>query len=69
MVINALDVAWGGEIFVPKIPSYRLTDLAKAIEYLNPNLKINKIGILFKKIENNDWFTLSFRSWTVIDWN
>ena len=23
-------------------------------EYLNPNLKINKIGILFKKIENND---------------
>ena len=23
-------------------------------EYLKPNLKINKIGILFKKIENND---------------
>lgn len=31
MVLWALDHAWGGEIFVPKIPSYRITDLAKAI--------------------------------------
>lgn len=31
MVIWALQTARGGEIFVPKIPSYRITDLAKAI--------------------------------------
>lgn len=31
MVLWALDNAWGGEILVPKIPSYRITDLAKAI--------------------------------------
>lgn len=32
MVINALKNAWGGEIFVPKIPSYRITDVANAID-------------------------------------
>jgi len=31
MVMWALDHARGGEIFVPKIPSYRVTDVAKAI--------------------------------------
>ncbi len=31
MVLHALENAWGGEIFVPKIPSYRITDLATAI--------------------------------------
>ncbi len=31
MVMWALENARGGEIFVPKIPSYRITDLAKAI--------------------------------------
>jgi UDP-N-acetylglucosamine 4,6-dehydratase len=31
MVIHALNNAWGGEIFIPKIPSYRITDLASAI--------------------------------------
>ena len=31
MVLHALDKAWGGEIFVPKIPSYKITDLATAI--------------------------------------
>lgn len=31
MVVWALDNARGGEIFVPKIPSYRITDLAMAI--------------------------------------
>ena len=31
MVMNALDIAWGGELFVPKIPSYRITDIAEAI--------------------------------------
>jgi UDP-N-acetylglucosamine 4,6-dehydratase/5-epimerase len=31
MVLYALENAWGGEIFVPKIPSYRITEVAKAI--------------------------------------
>ena len=31
MVMHALENAWGGEIFVPKIPSYRITDVAEAI--------------------------------------
>lgn len=32
MVLWALEYSKGGEIFVPKIPSYRITDLAKAID-------------------------------------
>ena len=31
MVMWALENALGGELFVPKIPSYRITDLAEAI--------------------------------------
>jgi len=31
MVMHALANAWGGEIFVPKIPSYRILDVAEAI--------------------------------------
>jgi len=42
MVLNALDVAWGGEIFVPKIPSYKITDVATAIA---PEAKQEIIGI------------------------
>lgn len=42
MVMHALDVAWGGELFVPKIPSYRITEVAKAI---GPNCVHQIIGI------------------------
>ena len=31
MVMHALEHAWGGEIFVPKIPSYKIMDVAEAI--------------------------------------
>lgn len=31
LVLYALAHMWGGEIFVPKIPSYRITDMAEAI--------------------------------------
>ena len=31
MVMHALEHAWGGEIFIPKIPSYRIMDVANAI--------------------------------------
>src|SRR5450830_1416168 len=31
MVLWSMQNAWGGEILVPKIPSYRITDVAKAV--------------------------------------
>ncbi|MCG5495986.1 UDP-N-acetylglucosamine 4,6-dehydratase (inverting) [Ectothiorhodospira variabilis] len=42
MVLWALENARGGEIFVPKIPSYRITDVAKAI---GPDCEHPIIGI------------------------
>jgi UDP-N-acetylglucosamine 4,6-dehydratase len=42
MVMHALDTAWGGELFVPKIPSYRIMDVAEAV---GPNCKKPIIGI------------------------
>lgn len=42
MVLWALEKAQGGEIFVPKIPSYRITDLAKAI---GPDCDYPVVGI------------------------
>lgn len=42
MVIHALENAWGGELFVPKIPSYRILDVAKAI---GPECKLVNVGI------------------------
>jgi len=32
MVLHALEHAMGGEIFVPKIPSYKITDVATAVD-------------------------------------
>ncbi len=42
LVLHAIEKAWGGEIFVPKIPSFRLVDLANAV---GPACKIELIGI------------------------
>lgn len=42
MVLYALENAWGGEIYVPKIPSYRIMDVAKAI---GPNCEFPNVGI------------------------
>ncbi|MPR35423.1 UDP-N-acetylglucosamine 4,6-dehydratase (inverting) [Salmonirosea aquatica] len=42
MVLYALANAWGGEIFVPKIPSYRIMDVAQAI---GPDCEHRVIGI------------------------
>ncbi|MBI1938245.1 MAG: UDP-N-acetylglucosamine 4,6-dehydratase (inverting) [Ignavibacteriales bacterium] len=41
-VLMALGKMWGGELFVPKIPSYKILDLAKAIA---PNAKLENVGI------------------------
>lgn len=42
LVRYAIDNAWGGEIFVPKIPSYVITDVAEAIA---PECETKVIGI------------------------
>lgn len=42
MVLHALDTAWGGELFVPKIPSYKIMDVANAI---GPDCEYNITGI------------------------
>jgi FlaA1/EpsC-like NDP-sugar epimerase len=41
-VLMCLKKMWGGELFVPKIPSYHITDLAKAI---NPECRLEFVGI------------------------
>jgi UDP-N-acetylglucosamine 4,6-dehydratase (inverting) len=42
MVMHALEYAWGGEIFVPKIPSYKIMDVAKAV---GPECEHKVVGI------------------------
>lgn len=42
LVLYALKYQWGGEIFVPKIPSYRIEDVAKAIA---PEAELRYVGI------------------------
>lgn len=42
MVMHAMEHAWGGEIFIPKIPSYRITDVAEAVA---PECELQIVGI------------------------
>jgi FlaA1/EpsC-like NDP-sugar epimerase len=42
MVLHALETTWGGELLVPKIPSYRITEVAEAIA---PECQKEIIGI------------------------
>lgn len=42
MVLHAMKSAWGGEIFIPKIPSYKITDVAQAI---GPECEHKEVGI------------------------
>lgn len=42
MVMHALEHAWGGELFVPKIPSYKIMDVAEAI---GPDCEKKIVGI------------------------
>jgi UDP-N-acetylglucosamine 4,6-dehydratase/5-epimerase len=41
-VLNALSGMRGGEIFVPRVPSYRITDVAKAVA---PECRLEVVGI------------------------
>ena len=69
-VIKSLKISKGGEIFVPKIPSYKITDLARAIKN---NCKFKIIGkrpgekIHEEMITMNDSFnTLEFKDHFII---
>ena len=42
MVMHAIENAWGGEIFIPKITSYKITDVAKAVD---PECELEIVGI------------------------
>ena len=55
-VINCLELMVGGEIFVPKIPSYRIMDVAKAID---PKIKTKVIGIRPGEKLHEEMITLS----------
>lgn len=76
-VLDCLERMWGGELFVPKIPSYRILDVAKAIA---PDAEIEIIGIRpgeklhedlitstdsLSTIEFDDYFVIkpSYRQW------
>jgi UDP-N-acetylglucosamine 4,6-dehydratase len=42
LVLTALQTMWGSEIYVPKIPSYKILDVAKAV---SPTSKTEIVGI------------------------
>jgi UDP-N-acetylglucosamine 4,6-dehydratase (inverting) len=42
LVLDSLTRMWGGEIFVPRIPSYRIVDVAAAID---PAARLDIVGI------------------------
>jgi UDP-N-acetylglucosamine 4,6-dehydratase/5-epimerase len=78
-VLECLGRMWGGELFVPKIPSYRILDVARAVA---PEAKIEIIGIrpgeklheemitatdAIETVEFEDYFVIppSMRQWDV----
>jgi len=81
MVMHALNHAWGGEIFIPKIPSYRISDLAQAIAPrcvqkvvgIRPGEKIHEEMITpsdsFHTYDLGKYYTIlpSISSWNVDD--
>ena len=77
LVLDALGRMWGGELFVPKIPSYRILDLAEAIA---PGAEVKIVGIRpgeklheemvtetdsLATVEFDDYFVIlpSYRTW------
>lgn len=78
-VIESLARMWGGEIFVPKIPSYRITDVATAIAPeaekkiigIRPGEKLHEQMITktdsLSTIEFDDYFVItpSYPQWDV----
>jgi FlaA1/EpsC-like NDP-sugar epimerase len=69
-VLKIMKIMSGGGIYVPKIPSYKITDVAKA---LAPDARINNIGIRpGEKLheimvpEDESWHTLEYDDYYLI---
>lgn len=62
MVLWSLEHAWGGEILVPKIPSYRITDLATAVA---PECRQDIVGIRPGEKIHEEMITTSDSPYTV----
>lgn len=56
LVLHALENAWGGEIFVPKIPSYKITDVAEAVA---PHCPTKIVGIRAGEKIHEEMITVS----------
>jgi len=61
-VLKSIENSWGGEIFVPKIPSYRLMDLAVAIA---PNCNHNIVGMRPGEKQHEEMITISDAKYTL----
>jgi FlaA1/EpsC-like NDP-sugar epimerase len=80
-VINCLSKMWGGEIFVPKIPSYKIVDVAKAVLEkgklkiigLRPGEKLHEEMITqsdsINTLEFKDYFVILPSSSRFLSWN
>jgi len=55
-VLKCLEKMWGGELFVPKIPSYKILDVAKVVA---PEAKHKVIGIRPGEKLNEDMITVN----------
>mgnify|MGYP001368227505 CR=1 FL=1 len=55
-VLQSLEKMWGGELFVPKIPSYRILDLAKAVA---PEAEYEIVGIRAGEKLHEDMITVN----------
>ena len=79
-VIKCLNIMWGGETFIPKIPSYKILDVLNAI---NPLAKIKFSGVSpgeklheemitvsdsFNSVETKDFYAILPHS-EFLDWN
>lgn len=62
MIMYALFQGWGGEIFVPKIPSFKIVDLAKAI---GPDCELKPIGMRPGEKVHEEMITVSDSLYTV----
>jgi UDP-N-acetylglucosamine 4,6-dehydratase len=70
LVLYALEHMWGGEIFVPKIPSYRILDVAEAIgpECRKPIVGIRPGEKVHEEMitETDAMITVEFKNYFVI---
>ena len=62
LVIKSIEKMIGGEIFVPKIPSYKITDIAKAI---GPNCLLEIMGLRPGEKLHEEMITVNDSSFTL----